>query len=138
MNGDWIDGPDLQPLQRAGCRPLHFAGKIVYRGHAGLMVYDGTSARQAGPEVKGLVVDGGTLYVLSGGLVRRSTDLSTWTTVAAAPADASSLGVLDRQLYVGTADSKLYRLGGASAVRPASYSSSPCSASPRWRRAAMS
>jgi len=116
VNGGWTEGPDLRPLQ--SCKPLPFAGKIVYRGLAGLMVYDGTSARPVGPEVADLVVDGGTLYVLSGGLIVSTPDLSTWTTVAAAPADASSLGVLHGQLYVGTADSKLYRLGNVAAPAP--------------------
>jgi hypothetical protein len=112
MNGHWTDGPDLQPLPGVTCKPLSFAGRIVYRGRAGLMVYDGTTVELAGPDVDDLVVDGPMLYVLTSGLILRTADLMGWNTVAVAPAGASSLGVLDGQLYVGTADAALYRLSG--------------------------
>jgi hypothetical protein len=109
-NGTWTDGPDLQALPAAGCKPLPVAGKIVYRGRSALMAYDGTSAWPIGPAVQDLIVDGRWLYVLSDGGIRRTTDLSRWTAVAAAPPGPSSLGVLDGDLYVGTAHASLYRL----------------------------
>ena len=111
VNGGWTDGPDLQPLGGVVGKPLPFAGKIVYRGRTGLTVYDGASARSTGRTASDLVVADGTLYVLGGGLVTSTQDLSTWTRVGAAPPRAVSLGILDGRLYVGTADSELYQLG---------------------------
>lgn len=105
----WTDGPDLQALVRTGCKPLAFSGRVVYLGGFGLMAFDGVSARRIGFPARDLVVDGGVLYVLEASRVRRTTDLSTWTEVAAPPARAVSIGVLDGWLYAGTAQSELYR-----------------------------
>jgi hypothetical protein len=106
----WIDGPDLEPFGRAACKPLPFAGKIVYRGRAGLMAYDGASIERVGPDALDIAVDAGALYALADGEVRRTTDLSTWTIVAPPPTGARSIGVLHGWLYLGTSDSALYRL----------------------------
>jgi len=106
----WTDGPDLRPARGWGGRPLAFGDRIVYVGREGLTVFDGTSVQGTGLGARDLCVADGVLYVLTEGVVRRTRDLQRWETVAVAPANATSLGVLDGILYVGTADSQLYRL----------------------------
>ena len=105
----WIDGPDLQALRGSEPKPVAFSNRIVYRGRESLVVFDGKTVRPARIEAVDLTVSGEALYVLDGRQIRRTRDLEEWTDVAAAPAEATSIGVLDGVLYVGTARSELYR-----------------------------
>ena len=104
----WEDGPDLSP-RRGPTRPVHYAGNIVYLGRLGLAVFDGRSVRSTGLRVIDFKSCAAALYILSEGAVRRSSDLSTWTTVATAPPNTVSIGLLDDTLYAGTTQSELYR-----------------------------
>ena len=108
----WGDGPDLRPIRSVGSRPAAFLGQIVYLGERSLMAFDGRQAREARratARVVDLVVAGGALHVLDGQDVVATADLARWTPVATAPAKATSIGILDGFLYVGTEDAELFR-----------------------------
>ena len=108
----WTDGPDLQPIPNTGAKPLAFAGEIVYFGARGVMAFDGRAVRLArAPQTRihDLVVADGVLYVLDGREVLGTQDLAWWMPVATAPAETTSIGVLDGYLYAGTAASELFR-----------------------------
>jgi hypothetical protein len=105
----WMDGPDLQALRGSASKPVAFGDKIVYRGRQGLVVFDGQTARTVQTEALDLTVVGSTLYVLDAGVIRGTRDLKRWIDVAPTPTEATSIGVLDGVLYVGTARSELYR-----------------------------
>ncbi len=69
-------------------------------------------------------VDGDTLYGLGeNGQIRRTTDLRRWTELeTAAPEAARSIVVIDGVIYVGTTDSRIYRLSRPSTCqRSAAY-----------------
>ena len=105
----WMDGPDLQALLGSEAKPVAFGNKIVYPGRQGLAAFDGKTVRTVRPEAADLTVAGSVLYVLDAHQIRQTRDLESWTDLAATPAEATSLGVLDGVLYVGTARSELYR-----------------------------
>jgi hypothetical protein len=99
-----------------GWRTSVFAGKLVMRtwlqpAWAYLVTADARSVSvNYSWTIYDYAIDGGTLYALgTDGTIRRTTDLSSWTTFATAPAGAHSLAVLDGYLYAGTADSSLFR-----------------------------
>jgi calcineurin-like phosphoesterase family protein len=116
----WSDGPSLLPTPPAtGWHPVEFAGRLIYRayqllqGAAGpLLVFDGQQVTSPLPfGIYDFTVSGSTLFVLTtSGAVLRTRDLLSWTPVAVAPPEARSVGTLNGRLYVGTADSRLYRL----------------------------
>jgi hypothetical protein len=116
----WTDGPDLLPVPSAtGWRPEAVAGRMVYRAEgpfaragARLLAFDGQQVSfPLTTPVHDLSVSGPELLVLTTeGAVLRTTDLESWTPVATAPAGSRSIGTVGGQLYVGTADSRLYRL----------------------------
>lgn len=126
----WNPGPELLPLGGHGFRPIVFAGRLVYATkqtlntqYSELMAtpnklisFDGAVASVAfdrelldffGNERDLLVLD-------TEGAIWRTRDLVSWSRVATgAGLQLRSLAVLDDVLYVGTTDSKLYRLMGA-------------------------
>ena len=128
----WTDGPDLIPGGGYMWHPENFAGKLVYMsGHAGigsspLYAFDGTSAQTSfwipgtggsngtsggigGIGVRDFVVHGDAVFALgSDQLIRTSTDLTTWTVFATAPAEARSLAILNDQLFLGGSNSAIY------------------------------
>ena len=115
----WTDGPNLQPIPNTGAKPLAFAGEIVYFGARGVMAFDGRAVRLArAPQTRihDLVAADGVLYVLDGREVLGTQDLASWVPVATAPAETTSIGVLDGYLYAGTATSELFRY--CRSVRP--------------------
>ena len=88
---------------------MAFGDKTVYRGREGLAVFDGNTVRTARTKALDLTVADGALYVLDERQIWKTRDLRSWTDVVATPADATSIGVLDGVLYIGTAHSELYR-----------------------------
>lgn len=109
----WTNGPQLNLVTNFGQHPQEFAGYMVYWGRPGnLMRFDGTNAPiSIRDSYKDYTVNDNILYYLeSDGEIYSTTDLSNWSFVANAPTGASSIGVLGNYLYIGTTDSKLYRL----------------------------
>jgi hypothetical protein len=111
----WSDGPNLGTFNHAQA----FAGKLVYHGglHAGwsanyLKAFDGAGSRIVlSSLVYDYTIDAPTLYALGNdGWIRKSQDLVSWSKVARAPSTARSITVLNRSIYVGGTDSRLYRL----------------------------
>lgn len=115
----WSDGPNLLPLNYArGWHPVSFAGLTVYQSaqtvkltESRLLSFDGEKVELplAAP-IRDFVVDRGRLFALTTrGTIERTRDLLSWSTVASAPPGGRSIGALDGFVYIGTADSKLYR-----------------------------
>ncbi len=126
FDGDgWSDGPDLLPRGGDGYDPESFGGRLVYlaqRPLSSFLSFDGASVTNSGQVFYNYSVDGDTLYGLGeNGRILKTTDLRRWTELgAAAPAEARSIVVIDGVIYLGTTDSRLYRLsptcGGRSAT----------------------
>lgn len=118
-DGVWSDGPSLLPeAADLGWHPEVFAGRMVYlttqsifAGGSRLLSFDGRQVSLVSAEnVWSFTVDGDRLFTLGmKGVVRRTRDLVSWTTVATAPAGCRSLAVLDGSIYLGTSDAGLYR-----------------------------
>jgi hypothetical protein len=124
----WTTGPELLPAGGHGFRPVVFAGKLVY---ATKQTFDTTHSELAATPNRLLRFDGSVASVVfdrelldffadddrallvldTDGVIWRTADLASWARVAVAASLAPrSLAVLDRVLYVGTRDAKLYRL----------------------------
>lgn len=117
----WTNGPDINFYISY---PEMFKGKMITR-EMGLSSFDGTTLTYIpgfGPQTKtcstppcsdavSMATDGDYFYVLKKDqTVVRTTDLSTWETVATAvPTTAASMTVYNNYLYFGTTDSKLLR-----------------------------
>jgi hypothetical protein len=117
--GTWSNGPSLLPRSdMTGWRPVVFAGRMVYKSKwanespSDLLAFDGTQVTfPLATGIRDFTVSGAELFVLTEtGAVLRTTDLASWTPVATAPPWSRSIGALDGRLYVGTEDSRLYRL----------------------------
>ncbi|HET7503175.1 MAG TPA: hypothetical protein VFK02_19280, partial [Kofleriaceae bacterium] len=125
----WTPGPELLPVTGFGFRPIVFADRLVYSSKQTidspesrlrtvpnrLVAFDGAAASVVfEPEVLDFFADDHQLLVLdAGGVVWRTTDLARWTRLTTASAlRPRSLAVLDGILYLGTLDSRLYRLNG--------------------------
>jgi Ca2+-binding RTX toxin-like protein len=121
---DWSDGPDLLPQGGYGYDTEHFHGQLLYLTRqsypSSLLSFDGAQVTNTGQVFYNYSVDGDTLYGLGeNGQLRWTTDLRRWTELeTAAPEAARSIVVIDGMIYVGTTDSRLYRLS-----RPSSPSS---------------
>lgn len=123
---NWSDGPNLlpNPLYK-GWKPKPFAGKIVYlsgepvNASPALLAFDGIQATavQTPFRVWDFFVSGSYLYALVldpsaplwAPVVRRTTDLITWTDVAVAPTYTQSIAVLNGYLYVGGTEGRLFK-----------------------------
>jgi hypothetical protein len=127
----WRTGPELLPAGGHGFRPVVFADRLVYTTKTTLdhpqstlrltpnrlIVFDGSTASVGFErDVLDMFADDRALLVLDvGGAIWRTTDLATWERIASATElHPRSLAVLGGVLYVGTMDSRLYRL----AARP--------------------
>jgi hypothetical protein len=109
----WTHGP---PIARFGYHPVTFVGKMVLQSGRDLLVFDGEKpAVPLLPQnpVRAFCTSVRALYVLRArdSTIQRTTDLSTWSSVATAPSNACSLAVLHGRLYTGTRDSRLYEYG---------------------------
>ena len=109
----WSDGPDLLPNGGRGMiRAREFADKLVYLGQSSsLTTFDGTTVSDLLTAITDYKIDGNLMYTLSTDdrTVKYTTDLVHWETVGVAPEGATSLAILEDNLYVGAGDGKLYR-----------------------------
>lgn len=122
----WTDGPDLLPnSSHKGWKPTPFVGKILYlSGHPenssdALFTFDGVQATrvQTPFRVWDFFVSGSAVYALlfdsnaplSAPVIRRTTDLDTWTEVAIAPLNTRSIAALNGYLYAGATDGRLFK-----------------------------
>lgn len=116
----WSNGPNMLPAYGEGWRPIVFAGKLLYRVYqrvGTIISFDGTGyslvkspAGAASFWAQDMLIDGNTLYVLTDRELFKTTDLVTWTKIVNAPNSPYSLGLVNNKFYVGTGDSKIYRL----------------------------
>lgn len=97
-----------------------FAGKLVMKNGSGnyLLAYDGRKTSTVRGSVNDYVIaPDGYLYALgysyedgaSTQVVVRTKDLSSWENVTYSPGSGASITYLNKHLYIGTYDSKLYR-----------------------------
>jgi hypothetical protein len=118
--GAWSEGPSLLPLPDAqGWHPQPFAGRIVYTARqtvasaegSRLFVFDGAAVSQPLSEpVRDVAVGADRVAaLLADGRILVSANLADWTEEARAPSNARSLGLLGRDLYVGTDASEILR-----------------------------
>lgn len=119
----WTNGPNLFSSCTAsisctplGWRPQTFAGKMVYKswpnpGWGYLEYFDGTKDYTVTAfGINDFTINNGYLYALgSDGIIRRTTNLTSWEVYATAPVNHQSLAILNDILYIGTTDSKLYK-----------------------------
>jgi hypothetical protein len=110
----WTTAPGA--VSSAANNVTPFMGGLVYlygwpaNGAQSLMKYDGSKAINYGGVNAFCVVDGDVLYALVGSTVRRTYNLTDWDTVCTdPPTNGRSLAVMDGALYVGTADSHVWR-----------------------------
>lgn len=110
----WTTAPNA--TNAAANSVTSFAGQLVYLygwtayGAQTLLRYDGAATTIVLSGVSGICSDGTTLYALTGGTIKRTTDLTNWETVCTdAPTNGRSLAVMDGALYVGTVDSHVWR-----------------------------
>ncbi len=109
--------------------PTTFAGSIVFADLGQLFAYDGTSRKNLSfslfesqgryqgakePLVLFQVTEGRLLAVKDGGDVMMTVDLTNWTCIGQAPADATSIGSLDGVVYFGSVNSAVYGFPAAS------------------------
>jgi hypothetical protein len=122
----WGTGPNLLPdLSFKGWKPTPFAGKMVYLSgdpanpSAALFTFDGAQATQVQTpfRVWDFFVSGRYIYALVldpsaplwAPVVRRTTDLITWTDVAVPPTYTRSIAVLNGYLYAGATGGRLFK-----------------------------
>ena len=106
----WSNGPRLNSATAFGQHTAEFGGYMLYRGDSSLMKFNGTTSATARGMYKDFTIVGNTLYYLqSNGEIYSTEDLNTWQFFRNAPSDASSIGVLDNYLYIGTKQAELYR-----------------------------
>jgi hypothetical protein len=120
----WTRGPELLPLGGHGVRPIPFAGRLVYATKLTfdgslpdvpnrLLSFDGEVASVAFErEVLDFFATERDLLVLDAeASIWHTRDLHHWSRVAsAAGLHPRSLALLNGDVYVGSSDSKLYRL----------------------------
>jgi RTX calcium-binding nonapeptide repeat (4 copies) len=122
---DWSDGPDLLPPGGRGYDTELFHGRLVYLGSpsspSSLLSFDGAKVTNTGQVFHNYSVDGATLYGLGeNGEIRKTTDLRRWSELkTAAPEAARSILVIDGVIYVGTTDSRIYKLSPTCKAKPA-------------------
>jgi hypothetical protein len=122
----WTNGPNLLPnFSFKGWKPTPFGGKMVYLSgdpenpSATLFTFDGAQATQVQTpfRVWDFFVSGTYIYALVldpsaplwAPVVRRTTDLVTWTDVVVPPTFTRSIAVLNGYLYAGATEGRLYR-----------------------------
>jgi hypothetical protein len=123
---NWSNGPNLLPDSLSkGWKPVPYAGKVVYLSgdpqnpSTGLLTFDGVEATEVQTpfRVWDFFVSGSYLYALVvdpsapswAPVVRRTSDLLTWTDVAVPPVYSRSISVLNGYLYVGATEGRLFK-----------------------------
>lgn len=121
----WSNGPDLLPdSSYKGWKPTPFAGRMVFlsgdpkNASAALLTFDGVQVTKVPTlyRVWDFFVSGSYIYALAldpgsplwAPVVRRTTDLITWSDVAIPPTYSRSIAVLNGYLYVGATEGRLY------------------------------
>jgi hypothetical protein len=110
----WSEVPGLISGRATGWNPVEFSGQLLLQsGPPGslsdLIAYDGARVTSLLPVLDYEVV-GNSVYALTRrGRLMRTSDLATWTEVATAPRDASSLAVHGRDVLVGTEGSEVWK-----------------------------
>jgi hypothetical protein len=122
VDGTGMTCCSVQPLGQF-LRPVTFAGRIVFADLGQLFAFDGAKLTnlafplfvsqgryQGSPQSLSLfqATEGHLLAVNEGGDVMMTTDLSTWSCIGKAPADAASIGSLDGVVYFGGIESRVY------------------------------
>jgi hypothetical protein len=122
----WSNGPNLLPdPSYKGWKPTPFAGKMVFlsgdpeNASAALLTFDGVQVTPVPSlyRVWDFFVSGSYIYALIldpsapvwAPIVRRTSDLATWTDVAVPPSYTRSIAVLNGYLYVGGTDGRLFK-----------------------------
>lgn len=133
----WSDGPSLLPNGGMMSNASAFAGRLIYQsyecglGSSKMYTFDGTSASylstaagNAADYFYDYKIVGNTLYALdaeyvpSGGgsgmtfkdmVVKSTTDLTNWQTIAVAPTTTRSLAILNNQLFLGATNAQIYQ-----------------------------
>jgi hypothetical protein len=122
----WTNGPNLLPKwSYKGWKPTPFAGKTVYLSgdpenpSPALLTFDGGQVTQVQIpfRVWDFFVSGSYIYALVldpsaplwAPVVRRTSDLITWTDVAVPPSYARSIAVLNGYLYAGATEGRLFK-----------------------------
>ncbi len=122
--GGWSDGPDLLPQGGYGYDTEHLDGQLLYltrqSSPSSLLSFDGAEVTNSGQVFYNYSVDGDTVYGLGeNGQIRKTTDLTSWIELAPAALPAArSIVVIDGVIYVGTTDSRIYRLSPACKGKP--------------------
>jgi hypothetical protein len=120
----WSDAPNLFPQNRIGREPRNFRNWMVYGVNVGdsienLVFFNGVQATMTGKVMHDFKVYPTGIYTLgTNGVIQVTQDMSTWTTVATAPASARSIGLLDGRLFVGTTDSHILEYSDAVSTKP--------------------
>ena len=101
----------------------NFAGRLLFADLGQLYAFDGTKRHnldfrffESQGRYQGLTeplamfqaTEGHLVAVNVRGDVMMTTDLTTWTCIGKAPADASSIGSLDGTLYFGAVEGRVY------------------------------
>ena len=122
----WRNGPNLLPNPLfKGWKPTQFAGRTVYlsgdpvNASSTLLTFDGVQTTQVQTpfRVWDFFVSGSYLYALVldpsaplwAPVIRRTSDLITWTDVAVPPTYTRSIAVLSGYLYVGATEGRLFK-----------------------------
>lgn len=111
----WSDGPALAASGlRSGpmWKPVVLGTSLIYRtapagGHSPVEAFDGTTTHTIASAYD-VEVANDRLYVLDSRFnVRSTSDLATWTTIAAAPRGSLSLAVGGNEIFIGTRGSEI-------------------------------
>jgi hypothetical protein len=116
---NWTDGPQLHYYADGhfGQHSETFAGHMVYHGTGGLTKFNGTAESVVRGSYKDFFVYSNILYYLqTDRKIFYTGDLVTWIQWGTAPAGASSLGILDGVLYIGTTSAQLYEFEETSPI----------------------
>jgi hypothetical protein len=122
----WTNGPNLLPKSTyKGWKPTPFGGKIVYLSgdpenpSQAVLTFDGTQVTEVPLpfRVWDFFVSGSYLYALVldpsaplwAPVVRRTTNLVTWTDVTVPPSYTRSIAVLNGYLYAGATEGRLFK-----------------------------
>jgi len=118
----WPQGPNIllhvpaSPNSSGGVlnfRHEIFADKLIMKQAQFLTTFDGANSATVRSNVRNFTVTDGVLYVLEeSGSIFSTVDLIVWNFVGESVSNASSIEVLDDDIYVGTEDAKIFWSSG--------------------------
>jgi hypothetical protein len=95
---------------------------LVATWRDGLIAIAGVNSEHElnGQPVRGLAPDGdgGAIAVVGGRMLRQRSATGVWRTIAVSESELSSIVTVSGEIYVGTDDAKILRLGGSSNLEP--------------------